>query len=97
MVGMLPGWPAPLFFVYLSGAGLVLAGIAIIINRYARIASFLLAGELALIILIMHLPGVIAGGQNVQMSIMFALKDLGLLAGALLIAAHSSDRGFDTK
>ena len=90
---MLAGWPAPLFFVYLSGAGLILAALAIAFNRYARLAALLLAVELGLFILTIHIPGVIRGGEMMQMSFMSLLKDLALLGGALLIAAMTCDRG----
>lgn len=97
MVGALTGWPFALFFVYLSGAGLVLGALAIMLNRYARTASFLLALEIALFVLIIHLPVVLAGGEGMQMAVASMLKDVALIGGALVIGTHSMDRGFSKK
>lgn len=97
MTGMLAGWPFSLFFVYLSGAGLILAAIAIALNRYARLATTLLAIELGLFVLCIHIPSIVGGGAGAQMSFMFALKDLALVGGALLIASQSTNRGFSAK
>ncbi len=85
MAGMLSGWPAAQFFVYLSGAGLVLGGIAIVIDKKAQLASLLLALELLLFILFIHLPGM--GSEEMRQTAMQGmLKDLALIGGALLIA-----------
>lgn len=97
MAGMLAGWPFALFLVYLSGAGLILGAVAIVLNRYARLAATLLAVELGIFILALHLPGVLAGGAGAQMSVMSALKDLALAGGALVIASHMMNRGFSSK
>lgn len=90
MSGMLQNWPAALFFVYLSGAGLVLAAVSIIINKYTRLASLLLAVELLLIIVFMQIPGLMSDDpMTMQMAMMMTLKDMGLMGGALIIAAIS--------
>lgn len=97
MAGVLAGWPFALFLVYVSGAGLILGAVAIVLNRYARLAATLLAVELGIFVLALHLPGVIAGGASAQMSTMSALKDLALVGGALVIASHMMNRGFSSK
>lgn len=97
MAGMLAGWPFALFLVYVSGAGLILGAVAIVINRYARLAATLIAVELGIFVLALHLPGIIAGGASAQMSVMSALKDLALAGGALVIASHMMNRGFSAK
>jgi putative oxidoreductase len=97
MTGMLSGWPFALFLVYLSGAGLILGAVAIVINRYARLAATLIAIEVALFVHIFHIPGVVAGGEGMQMSLMSALKDLALVGGALVIASYTTNRGFSAK
>jgi uncharacterized membrane protein YphA (DoxX/SURF4 family) len=84
MVGMLSAWPAPTFWVYLSGAGLIATGLALALNKYTVLAAKLLALELGLFILFIHLPGAINGNQ---MSIMSLLKDLAIMGGALLVAS----------
>lgn len=97
MAGALAGWPFALFLVYVSGAGLILGAIAIVLNRYARLAATLLAVEIGIFILALHLPGVLAGGEGVQMALMGTLKDLALVGGALVIASHMTNRGFSAK
>ncbi len=86
MAGWMPGWlPVPVVFVYISGLGLIAAGISIIIKVYTRLSTLLLALLLLLIILIMHIPGA-AGGDQAAMSMM--LKDAGLLGAALYMSSH---------
>ena len=86
MAGWMPAWvPIPTVLVYLSGAGLVVAGISIIIKLYTKIATQLLAVLLLLIILMLDLPGAAAGDQT-AMSMM--LKDSGLLGAALYMSGH---------
>ena len=97
MTATLAGWPMALFFVYLSGAGLLLGGLAIIINRYARLAGFLLALEIGLITLSIQLPGILAGGEGAQMAILLALHNIALIGAALVIASQSSNRGLQEK
>jgi putative oxidoreductase len=86
MAEWMPAWvPIPLVLVYLSGAGLVAAGISIILKLYTKLATRLLAVLLLLIILMLDLPGAIAGDQT-AMSMM--LKDSGLLGAALYMSGH---------
>ncbi len=86
MAGWMPGWlPAPVILVYLSGLGLIAAGVSIIIKIYTKLATQLLALLLLLIIVTMHLPGV-AGGDQTAMSML--LKDTGLLGAALYMSSH---------
>ena len=85
MAGFMVGWPAAEFFVYLSGAGMIAAAVAIIINKYARLASLLLAGELLTFILAIQLP-MLSNPEMSQMAITGVLKDLSLIGGALMVA-----------
>ncbi len=89
MAGMVPGFiPGGVIWVYLTGIALLAACVAIAANKHARLASLCLAGLLASFILTIHLPGMM--GEGMQMSMAALLKDIGLLAGALMIAGHSS-------
>jgi len=85
MAGFMAGWPAAEFLVYLSGAGMIAATLAIIINKYARLASLLLAGELLIFILAIQLP-MLSNPEMAQMAITGVLKDLSLIGGALMVA-----------
>lgn len=82
---ILNGWPANIFIVYLTGAALILAGISLIINKLARTASLLLALFLLLTITLVHLPG-LANQETMQMAMSNALKDMGLMGAAIVIA-----------
>ncbi len=87
MAGMVPSFvPGGIFWVYLTGVALIAAGVAIIINKMARLAALLLAVLLLIFVLAIHLPGAIAGEEMAMPSL---LKDIALMAGALLIAGSS--------
>jgi putative oxidoreductase len=73
-------------WVYITGAALIASGIAIIINKQTRLAGILLAILLLSFALTIHLPKLINGFSSAVGQIM---KDIGLAAGALLIATKS--------
>ncbi len=83
-------FPAHTFFVYLTGAGLALAGIAIIVNIKARLAAYLLGGMLLIFALSIHLPHVLNGTDPAGMYYASFLKDTGLGAAAFFIGSKSS-------
>jgi putative oxidoreductase len=81
-------FPSPKIFVYISGAGLVLAGLAFIINRFAKVAGYLLALLLLIIIGTIHVPGMMnAADDGVKaMFLSNVLKDTGLVMASIIIA-----------
>ena len=81
-------FPSPVIFVYISGAGLLLAGLAFIINRFAKIAGYLLALLLLIIISTIHLPGMMHAADEGMRSMFMSnfLKDTGLAMAAIIIA-----------
>jgi uncharacterized membrane protein YphA (DoxX/SURF4 family) len=83
MAGMVP-IPGGVFWIYLTGLSLILAGVSIIIQKLDDWSSFLLAVLLLVFVLTMHLPGVIAGGEMAQMYMTNLLKDLALAGGSLI-------------
>ena len=88
--------PASKVLVYISGAGFLLAAIAFIIDRYAKIAGYLLALLLLIIVFSIDVPGIIHS-TNVQMKMIFVtnmLKDASLAMAAILIADISRERSF---
>ncbi len=93
MAQLLQGWPMPLFFVYLSGAGLFLGGLALMLRRYASCAAYLLAGEIFIITLSIQVPGILHGDL---MSATLALHNLALIGGLVLIGATGSQETFET-
>jgi uncharacterized membrane protein len=85
MTAMVPEFlPAPLIFVYLTGIALILAAIAIIIGKKAKLATQLLGLMLLLFALLIHL-------QNFGSDPSMFLKDLALAGAAWFMSAHLSD------
>lgn len=83
MAGMVP-IPGGVFWIYLTGLSLILAGISILIQKLDEWSSFLLAILLLVFVVTIHLPGVLAGGDMAQMYMTNLLKDLALAGGALI-------------
>lgn len=75
-------------WAYITGVLLILAAIAFILNKYARLAGILLAVFLLLIALFIHLPQVLAADHGMlRVPALGQLqKDLAMAAGAILIA-----------
>ena len=96
MATMIPNYlPAPIAWVLLADAGLVAAALAMLIGKYDKLAATLLAAELLLFVLLLHLPAVTAGGENSQLSMGNLLKDLSLAGAAMLYATYvAKDRSF---
>ncbi len=87
MAGMVPV-PGGVFWVYLTGAGLIAAAVSIVIGSYAVLATRLLALLLLTFAVTIHLMGVInapdAGAMQASMSGL--LKDTALAGGALVLS-----------
>lgn len=77
---MIKTWPIPEAWIYLSGLGLILAGLSIILNTKARLATLLLAILLLIIIVAIHIPATL-GGDEEYISIL--LRDISLFGAAL--------------
>jgi putative oxidoreductase len=87
-----PGYiPGGLIWVYIVGIAFILAAIAFIINRQARLAGYLLAGLLFIFVLTIHLPNFMNAGdaEMRQMALISLLKDTALAAFALHIGANA--------
>jgi putative oxidoreductase len=93
MAGMVPSFlPGGVFWVYLTGAALILAAISFLIGKQTKLAGILLALFLVLIVLTVHLPSLIHAPDEkaVNVPMINLIKDLGLAAGALIIAGKGS-------
>lgn len=89
MARMVPSWlPGPTIWVYITGVCLLLAALAIILNRKAKLASLLLAILLTAFAVFIHLPGFLDGEMAASASF---IKDLGLAGGSLFIYTQSKD------
>jgi uncharacterized membrane protein len=91
MQKMVPSFlPGGVVWVYITGAALLLAAIAFLINKQVKLAGLLLALFLLLIVLTVHLPAVLNapddGSRRFPMVNM--IKDTGLAAAALVIAGR---------
>jgi len=82
MAGMVP-IPGGVIWVYLTGAALLAAAVAIIIGKKAVLAAQLLALFLLLTALTVHLPSLMGGDQNAMGQV---LKDFALAGGALVLS-----------
>lgn len=84
MAGMVPSFvPGGVIWVYITGAALIAAAVAISINKHAVLASQLLGLMLLSFALTIHLVALI-GGDQAAMSML--LKDLALAGGAFVLA-----------
>jgi len=80
--------------VYISGAGFLLAAFAFIIDYYAKIAGYLLAVLLLLIVFSVDIPGIVHSA-NVHLKMLYVtnmLKDAALAMASILIADISRER-----
>lgn len=84
MASMVPSYvPGGDVWVYITGAGLILAGLAIITHRMMGLAGLLLGIMLLSFVFTIHLPALIGGDQNAMTMV---LKDLALAGGAFYLA-----------
>jgi len=67
-------------WMYITGTGLALAAIAILLNKFKRPACYLLAAMLLVFIFTIHLPASLKGASHYQL-----LKDVGLAMAAIII------------
>ena len=73
------------YTVMLTGIFLIMASISIIINKYVRISTILLAVMLLIFILSIHIPGLF-NPQSWRVAFIELLKDTSLMGGSLMIA-----------
>jgi len=83
--------PYSIFWVYLTGVLLIAAAIAILINKYVRVAGILLAVFLLLIVITVHIPAMTnVTEERVSIIVTNLIKDTGLAGAALIIAGRNS-------
>ena len=93
MQKMVPSFlPGGVIWVYITGAALLAAAIAFLINRQTRLAGILLAVFLLLIVITVHLPAVSNAPDEAarRFPMINMIKDTGLAAAALIIAGRNS-------
>jgi len=85
-IGMLSSFlPNSAYTVFVTGAIMVISGIAIMIGKEVLLFCYILAGLLILFILTIHIPHLIENTNDVYLSLFAMLKDIGLLGGLLVI------------
>jgi uncharacterized membrane protein len=88
MAGMVPSFiPGGVLWVYLTGVALIAAPVAMLMNKMAKLATFLLGVLMLVFALSIHLVAVLGGDQ---MSMGNLLKDLAL-AGAAFLYSEKAD------
>lgn len=96
LAGMVP-IPGGAFWVYLTGVALLAAAVAIIAGKYAVLATQLLGVMLLIFVVTIHLPGVMAGGEQMMAAMPNLLKDTALAGGAwILSGVLGAGRGTQT-
>ncbi len=85
--------PGGVIWVYITGIGFILAAVAILIDRYTKLACYMLAGMLLVFIFTIHIPMIVSGETETikQTGLLMMLKDIGLVMAALLVG-YNSDR-----
>ena len=83
--------PGGMVWIYIVGTAFILAAVAFIINRQARLAGYLLAALLFIFVLTIHVPNYLHAGDTEMRQIAFVniLKDAALAAFALHIGANA--------
>jgi hypothetical protein len=77
--------------ILFTGLVLIVASISIMLNKFIQITCLSLAGLLLIFILTIHIPGLFAEA-TMPMALFMMLKDMGLMGGAIMIAAYYHDK-----
>lgn len=83
MVPSFLSWGAS-FFVVFTGIALILAGISFLVNKFVKWSGLLLAAQMLIFAITVHLLAVLGGDE---MAMGQLLKDLALAGGALILAS----------
>lgn len=91
MAGMVP-IPGGVIWVYVSGAALIMAAVAIFLGKMDKLACLGLAVLLLLFVILIHMPNAMsADAATKQRGMISAMKDIALAGGALMCASQSKD------
>ena len=90
MAGIVPPFiPGGVIWVYITGLAFLAAAIAIVTGKQMKLAGILLALELAIFVLTIHLPLILSGDMMAMGSL---LKDSMLAGAALIIAGLAGEK-----
>lgn len=91
-VGMLTSFiPLGAYTIVLTGIMLIVTSISIIIKKYVRFSTIVLAVLLFLFIITIHIPHLIHHDAERMASLIALFKDLSLMGGSLMIAGIYSE------
>jgi uncharacterized membrane protein len=83
MAHMIPTWvPGGRLLVYLTGAAILAFSISFLTHKHARLAGYLMALYLFLVVLTVHLPTI----STNEMAMGMILKDIALAMGCIAFA-----------
>lgn len=93
-----PYLPGGVVWVYIVGVAFILAGIALIINRFVSLAGYLLAALLFSFVIMVHWPNHRDSGnlEMRQMAFVNMLKDTALAAFAWYVAVNAKHQRLNT-
>lgn len=90
MSAMVPQWiPGGLFWVLITGVGMIAASFSIMIQKWDRIATLLLGIMLLIFVLTIHLPSLLDEPMAVMSDL---LKDISLAGASLLYAGYIASK-----
>ena len=92
MLSFVPNFlPGGIIWVYVVGVAFILAGIALILHKWVKIAGYVLAFLLFSFVLIVHLPNYMNSGdvEMQRQALVNILKDSAIAAFALYIASNA--------
>ena len=93
-VGMLTSFiPLGAYTIILTGIMLIAASISILLKKFVKISTILLAVLLFIFILTIHIPHLM-GDSDKTVTLIALLKDISLMGGSLMIAGiYSEEEG----
>lgn len=92
MLIFVPGFlPGGILWVYVVGVAFIIAGIALILHKWVKIAGYVLAVLLFSFVLLVHLPNYMNSGdpEMQTQSLLSILKDSAIAAFAMYVAANA--------
>lgn len=89
MARLVPSFvPGGIAWIYFTGIVLIAASVSLVLGKLDKLGASLLALFLIVVVLLLHVPGAMAGGTEGQLAMTNILKDMSLAGGAMMYALH---------